>query len=208
MPRYPAAIEDTRIWIKYAAELYPEDSEILAEAHYKLSLALEFASITQTSDDGSNSKREEIDQTLRDEAISEMQLAIKSSKLKLHNKEVEVATSASPEDNDLLRRQIADMKEVIADMEQRVVDLRKGPIDTNELLGGPQANALGGVFGAVLGESAAQTEKRVEEAKKTAVDLTSMVRKKTKPEESGKRKAEEPAETGGESPKKAKVDDE
>lgn len=203
---YPAAIEDTRIWIKYATELYSPDSEILAEAHYKLSLALEFASITQTSDDGSNSKREEIDQSLRDEAVSEMELAIKSSKLKLHNKEVEVATSASPEDNDLLRRQIADMKEVIADMEQRVVDLRKGPIDANELLGGPQANALGGVFGAVLGESAAQTEKRVEEAKKTAVDLTSMVRKKNK-EEGGKRKAEEPAETGGESPKKVRVDE-
>lgn len=207
MPSYHAAIEDTRIWIKYATELYSEDSEILAEAHYKLSLALEFASITQTSEDGSNSKREEIDQPLRDEAVSEMELAIKSSKLKLHNKEVEVATSASPEDNDLLRRQIGEMKEVIADMEQRVVDLRKGPIDANELLGGPQANALGGVFGAVLGESAAQTEKRVEEAKKTAVDLTSMVRKKAKTDEGGKRKAEEPAETGGESPKKVKVDE-
>lgn len=212
--RYPAAIEDGRVWLKYAAELYPEDSEIIAEAHFKLSLALEFASVTVADEEGQNAKREEVDQALRDEAVKEMELAIKSSKLKLQNKEVEVATMASPEDNELTRKAIGEMKEVIADMEQRLVDLRKGPIDADELLGGPQGNALGGVFGAVLGESSAQTSARVEEAKKTAVDLTSMVRKRAKQEDgpsstsNGKRKADEPAETGGESPKKTKVDEE
>lgn len=103
-------------------ELYPEESEIIAEAHYKLSLALEFASVTTTSgEEGSTAtKREEMDQGLRDEAVKEMELAIKSFKLKLKNKEVEVATMASPEDNDLARKSIAEMKELIADMEQRV----------------------------------------------------------------------------------------
>lgn len=73
-----------------------------------------------SGDDGQNAKREAMDQSLRDEAISEMELAIKSFKLKMQNKEVEVATMASPEDNDLARKAIAEMKEVIADMEQRV----------------------------------------------------------------------------------------
>jgi hypothetical protein len=102
--------------------LYPEESEIIAEAHYKLSLALEFASVTTTSgEEGSTAtKREEMDQGLRDEAVKEMELAIKSFKLKLQNKEVEVATMASPEDNDLARKSIAEMKDLIADMEQRV----------------------------------------------------------------------------------------
>lgn len=61
-----------------------------------------------------------MDQTLRDEAVKEMELAIKSSKLKLQNKEVELATMASPEDNELVRKSIQEMKEVIGDMEQRV----------------------------------------------------------------------------------------
>lgn len=118
--RFPNAIEDGRISLKYKMELYPEDSEIVAEAHYKLSLALEFASITTSGDDGTNTKREAMDQGLRDEAIREMQLAIKSFRLKMQSNEVELATMASPEDNDMARKAIAEMKEVVADMEQRV----------------------------------------------------------------------------------------
>lgn len=104
-------------------DLYPEESEIIAEAHYKLSLALEFASVTTSGDDGTNAKREAMDQGLRDEAVTEMELAIKSFKLKMQAKEVELATMASPEDNDLARAAISEMKEVVADMEQRVRSL-------------------------------------------------------------------------------------
>ena len=49
-----------------------------------------------------------------------MELAIKSFKLKLQGKEVEMASSLSPEDNELARESIAEMKELIGDMEQRV----------------------------------------------------------------------------------------
>ena len=41
--RYPNAIEDGRTSLKYKMDLYPGESEIIAEDHYKLSLALEFA---------------------------------------------------------------------------------------------------------------------------------------------------------------------
>ena len=75
-------------------------------------------------------------------------------------------------------------------------------------------------MGAALGESAAQTEARIEEAKKTATDLTGLVRKKAKEEPkpaaeeaktnghetNGKRKAEDPAEEVAET-KKARVDE-
>ncbi|KAM0424636.1 hypothetical protein ACHAPT_010162 [Fusarium lateritium] len=215
--RYPNAIEDGRTSLKYKLELYPEESEIIAEAHFKLSLALEFASVTVADDDGTGAKREEMDQSLRDEAVKEMELAIKSSKLKLQNKEVELATMASPEDNELARKSIQEMKEVIGDMEQRLVDLRNDPIDAAGLLGA-DATPLGGILGAALGESAAETKARVEEAKKTATDLSGLVRKKNKDapvpapepaaapeaESNGKRKAEEPAEES--EAKKAKVD--
>ncbi|KAG5972823.1 hypothetical protein E4U58_006099 [Claviceps cyperi] len=221
--RYPNAIEDGRVSLNYKLQLYPEESEIIAEAHYKLSLAMEFASVTMSDDDGKNAKREEMDQGLRDEAIKEMELAIKSFKLKMQNKEVEVATMASPEDNDITRKAITEMKELIADMEQRLFDLRQGPVNADDLLGS-QSLPLGSILGGTLGESAADTQARVEEAKKTATDLTGLVRKKKlavteEPSKSTaaatdasactgeKRKAEEDASVAAESPKKSKVDE-
>lgn len=105
-------------------ELHPEESEVIAEAHFKLSLALEFASITRTQENGEESKTEEdethVDQGMRDEAVKELEAAIKSTKLKLQNKEVELASSSSPDDNDVTRAQIAEVKEIVADMEGRV----------------------------------------------------------------------------------------
>ncbi|KAF7556097.1 hypothetical protein G7046_g6387 [Stylonectria norvegica] len=209
--RYPNAIEDGRVSLKYKLDLYPEESEIIAEAHYKLSLALEFASVTTADDeDGATAKRQEMDQSLRDEAVKEMELAIKSSNLKLQTKEVDLATMASPEDNDMARKAISEMKELIADMEQRLVDLRNDPIDAKDILGA-ETNPFGGILGAALGESAAEKEARVEEAKKTATDLTGLVRKKNKDatpveaETNGKRKAEDATEEVD--AKKAKVEE-
>lgn len=95
----------------------------------------------------------------------------------------------------------------------QLVDLRKDPIDASALLGGDGgANPLGGVLGAVLGESAADAQTRIDEAARTATDLSGLVRKKKAKEPelaaNGKRKADDdPAPEGSESPKRAKVDD-
>ncbi|PTB69966.1 hypothetical protein BBK36DRAFT_1084317, partial [Trichoderma citrinoviride] len=208
--RYPNAIEDGRTSLNYKLELYPEESEVIAEAHYKLSLALEFASVTVADDEGKNTKREEVDQGLRDEAIKEMELAIKSFKAKMQAIEVEIASSASPEDNELSRKAVEEMKEVIVDLEQRLVDLRKDPLSANDLLG-DGANPLGGILGAAFGQSAADVQARVEEATKNAVDLTGLVRKKKAKVDdaeaangNGKRKADD--ETTELETKKAKVE--
>jgi len=80
---------------------------------------------------------------------------------------------------------------------------------------------MGGILGATLGESPAEAQARIEEAKKTAKDLTGLVRRKAKAPETvegstngtidtttnGKRKAEDLEEEDGESSKKAKVED-
>lgn len=57
---------------------------------------------------------------MRDEAVQEMELAIKSFKLKLQNKEVEMVENANPEENAVAKTEIAEMRELISDMEQRV----------------------------------------------------------------------------------------
>jgi len=216
--KYPEAIKDSRASLKYKADLYPTESEIIAEAHFKLSLALEFASITSSSEEdggGDPAAPKQIDQGLRDEAATELEKAIDSTKLKLKNKEVELAMMNAPEENEETRKTIADVKDMIADMEQRLVDLRKPPVDVDSMLGAD--NPMSGILGAALGESSSETAARVEEAKKNATDLSSLVRKKIKKEElsadtnggGSKRKAEddEPAAADHESPKKARVDD-
>jgi HAT1-interacting factor 1 len=119
LARYPLAINDARASLKYKTELYPEESEIRAEAHFKLSLALEFASVT-TSDEDDKDGPKTVDQEMRDEAAAELEKAISSTKLKLQNEEVNLATLHAPEENELSRKKIAEVKEIIADMEQRV----------------------------------------------------------------------------------------
>jgi HAT1-interacting factor 1 len=122
--RFPGAVTDFRAALAHKQELYPEESEIIAEAHFKLSLALEFASITRTKEDGEEESTDEakthVDQAMRDEAVNELEAALNSTKLKLQNKEVELASCSSPDDNDVTRAQIADVKEIVADMEGRV----------------------------------------------------------------------------------------
>lgn len=97
--------------------------------------------------------------------------------------------------------------------------MKKPPVDLQATLEAATGEAMQGILGSVLGESAAQTEARIEEAKKTATDLTGLVRKKKKDEPAAaveapangtgsngtKRKAEEPADE--DVSKKAKVEE-
>jgi len=185
--RYPNAITDSRAALKYKQELYPEESEIIAEAHFKLALALEFASMTHSADDDTEEGDEAaatknggsarvVDQAMRDEAAAELEAAIASTKLKLQNKEVELATLHSPEDNEATRLQIAEVKEVIAEMEQRLVEVRKPPIDLNSVLGLPAKGTSA---------SAPLAQDTTDEIKKNANDLTGLVRKKRKIDDRG-----------------------
>lgn len=83
---------------------------------------------------------------------------------------------------------------------------------------------MGGILGTALGESPAEAQARIEEAKKNATDLTGLVRRKVKATETtesskndangsagtatnGKRKAEDLEPEEGEGSKKAKVED-
>ncbi|KAL2023809.1 hypothetical protein VTK56DRAFT_1076 [Thermocarpiscus australiensis] len=184
--RYPNAITDSRASLKYKQELYPFESEIIAEAHFKLSLALEFASVTKPPSSSEEQEEqddshggEEINQSLRDEAAAELELAIESTKRKLRNKEVELATLHNPEDNEATRLQIADVREVLADMEQRLADLRRPPLDIQSALG----MAGGGPAQQQQQQQQVVSVSVSEEIRKKATDLTGLVRKKRKAED-------------------------
>ena len=173
--RFEGAVTDFRAALELKQAIYAEEHEVIAEAHYLLSLALEFASIKPVPKEGEGEEDAEpdtqVDQTLRDEAAKEMEATINSIKLKLQNKEVELASSANSEENDILRSQIADSKEILADMEARLAELSKPPIDVKGMKesvfgGAGSENPLGGLLGANEGESAAEVDARIEEAKK------------------------------------------
>lgn len=122
--RFPGAVTDFKSALQYKKQLYGEESEVIAEAHFKLSLALEFASISRAKDEGDDengsAEDSQLDQGLRDEAVKELEAAINSTKLKLQSKEVELASVHSPDDNDVTREQIAEVKDILVDMENRV----------------------------------------------------------------------------------------
>ncbi|KAG9244341.1 hypothetical protein BJ878DRAFT_506752 [Calycina marina] len=219
--KFDGAVTDFKASLEIKQTIFPEEHEIIAEAHYLLSLALEFASIKPIPKEGNDDGAEpdnQVDQALRDKAAKEMEATISSIKLKLSNKEVELASSANSEENDILRSQVAESREILADMEARLTELSKPPIDVkgmkDSVFGGQ--NPLGGLLGATQGGSAAEVDARLEEAKKNATDLTGLVRHKRKPEDSngtasatrngaGKRKAEDDIEDI-ETSKKAKVE--
>lgn len=224
--RFQDAINDTRDGLTLKLELYPQESSLVAEAHFKLSLALEFASVTSTADgedESAESKPAPVDENLRQEAAAEMEKAIASCKLRITKEEEQLATLdvAKAEER---KKAIVDVKEMVTDMEQRVVDLRNPAVSLAGATGPAGApdgsDPLRGVLGAMLGESKVEQQKRISEATEKANDLSGLVkhRKKAKVEGAanggaaamegkGKRKAEEVDEVEGVNGKKAKVED-
>lgn len=106
-------------------------------------------------------------------------------------------------------------------LRMQLTDLKKPPVDLSAALGGSSVDPISGILGAELGESSSQTAARIEEAKKSANNISGLVRKKAKEEANGrdangvaggKRKADEGAMEGvekgnGEGSKKARVED-
>ena len=204
--RFQDAISDSRASLELKKALYEPYDGLVSEAHYKLSLALEFASVTTPKDENGapiEGAAQEVDEVMRAEAAREMEAAVESSKSKLE-KETEGMVGLT---GDELKRKQVDKKEfeeIIADMEQRVSaipcsvwfsvrtktftqleDLRKPPVSVNDASGPAGAsidnNPLGGILGEMLGESPQAFKARIEEASKGANDLSGLVKHKKKP---------------------------
>lgn len=174
--KYAQSVTDARKSLEYKKQLYKDDNEVVAEAHYKMSLALEFASVTQSEEEAQKAGGQEaIDMALREESATQLEHAIRCTKLNLKNKEVELATVHAPEENEITRDRISEVKDVIAEMEQRLEDLRKPPIDLSAAIASG-TSAAGGLLGALAAGAVGSAQ--VEEAKKNATDLSGLVRKK------------------------------
>ena len=138
--RFHDAIPDSRTALNYKVELYPEDSSIVAEAHFKLALALEYASVTEVQEaqqgeeqdaaPAAQNKQPEVDQGMRDEASDELQAAIKSCKLRI-TKEVDrrtdlknsLQTAPSDSDRSRIQHEIDEVSKEINNVQSMVTEL-------------------------------------------------------------------------------------
>lgn len=131
--RFSLAVEDLKAALELKQALFPRQSSLIAEAHYKLSLALEFSSTTEQKDPHAKAEDGEqatIDQGMRDAAAKEMEAAIESCKLRLKDEEANEDISFSYDNENVksgdARRNIQEVKEIVNDMEQRVVTFQSG----------------------------------------------------------------------------------
>ncbi|KAF2760131.1 hypothetical protein EJ05DRAFT_536307 [Pseudovirgaria hyperparasitica] len=213
--RFEDAVPDNQAILALRKDLLPPEHAFIAESYYKLSLALEFASLTYHEGEG---EPPSVDEGMRKDAAKAMEDAIASCHLRIKT-ESEKLSSLSAEDKVKKELEIKDVKELIAEMEERLVDLKASPLEVPNLAGpagAADANPLGGILSSILGETPGQQKARIEEAVKGANDLSGMVKKK-KPAPSaaagpstdtngkGKRKLEDGDDS--DTSKKAKVED-
>ncbi|KAL8762275.1 MAG: hypothetical protein Q9184_001687 [Pyrenodesmia sp. 2 TL-2023] len=192
--RFPNAVDDLRTALELKKELFPEESSLIAEAHYKLSLALEFSSVTeQKAPDGEGHTKAEthVDEAMREESAQEMEAAIASCKSRISKEEarlharktgsVDQTKETLGSGKNMTRKDIDDVKEMVVDMEQRLIELRQSPISIDNSASGGNGDGsvpLGGILGSMLGESPAAQREKLSEASKGATDLSNLVKRK------------------------------
>uniref|UniRef100_A0A093W3R6 NASP-related protein sim3 n=1 Tax=Talaromyces marneffei PM1 TaxID=1077442 RepID=A0A093W3R6_TALMA len=203
------AVSDLRAALELKEALFSFDDPSVSECHYKLSLALEFASVSQPDEENGEGKPTVVDLPMREQSAKHMQSAIESCKLRLAQEEKKLETGGIEGEDKInaAKRRIANVKEIVTDMEQRLVDLRRTPESVNAPSEDANAiEALNGVLGQLIGKSAAEKAATLDQVSKQANDLSSLVRKKTQPGSSGaKRQLESTEEPEG--TKRAKTED-
>ena len=127
--RFQNAVVDLKSALELKKGLFPQESSLVAEAHFKLSLALEFSSVTQQKNGNGEVDSDtdaHVDESRREEAALEMGEAIASCRLRIKKEEALLldppkanGDSGKPK---ITKGDIADVEEMVKEMEQRVSD--------------------------------------------------------------------------------------
>ncbi|KAI9883304.1 MAG: hypothetical protein M1823_004926 [Watsoniomyces obsoletus] len=216
-----AAVHDCRACLALKKELYSIDTNVIGEAHYKLSLALEFASIKRDENDddedqemGSDRKGQqeiEYDKTMRDEAAQQMEAAILSTRARLAKEEQILVAAVEREDDEenpvgddslITRESVKEVKEILMEMEQRLVELHKPPVSVEEATESESfadgTHPLSGLLGSLLNASPDERKAKIEEVMKGANDLTGLVKRNKSSTAPSKQNEQGEDEKGGE----------
>lgn len=122
--RFLDAVTDLRTALDMRYSLFPFEDPSVAECHYKLSLALEFASIPQQEDENDEAPKT-VDEEMRKEAATQMERAIESCRVRMDQEEKKLENEKDMDEDKAtaIKRKIANVKEIVGDMEQRVTCL-------------------------------------------------------------------------------------
>ncbi|KAM0705418.1 hypothetical protein Q7P35_008208 [Cladosporium inversicolor] len=175
--QFADAVTDAQAALKYKLQLFPQESGMVAEAHYKLAIALDFAALpappTEEEENAEPKKDKEepkVNEEMRAQAATEMEKAIASCQLRIQ-KDTEAGKTAA----------IADIKSMVGEMKNRLAELRK-PVETMATAGPTEVpdgvDPLRGVLGAMLGASKAEQAKVLQQATSQANDLSGLVKKR------------------------------
>ena len=125
--KFPVAVDDLKSALELKKELFPQDSSLIAEAHYKLSLALEFSSVQQPRNEKGEviaGKEAIVDEAMREDAVREMKAAIASCRIRIQKEEANLQDGDTADGvskkSKVTKEEIEDVKEMVKDMEQRV----------------------------------------------------------------------------------------
>jgi HAT1-interacting factor 1 len=177
--KYALAAADLSKALALREELDPPESALLAECHYKLSLALEFASQSQQRDNDGNPVGDiEIDWKIRDQSITHQEKAIESCKLRVEKETTTLSSMPEGKEHDKLKADIDDVSDMITEMQQRLADLRKPPVNVKEET--EMKEQLAGVLGTLMGATKEEKEETLAKVVGGATDIGSMVKKKKK----------------------------
>ncbi|KAJ4525122.1 hypothetical protein HRR83_000788 [Exophiala dermatitidis] len=179
--KYSAAVNDLKACLALREELEPPYSSILAECHYKLSLALEFAAQTQQRDaDGNPTEELQVDWDIRNEAIAQQEKAIEVCELRIHRESAALDKMEDGAEKDKVRAHIEDVQSMVGDMEDRLSELRKPPVSVKAETESEMKEQISGILGNILGSGASEEERKakLEQVSEKANDLTGLVKRK------------------------------
>jgi len=203
--RFHDALSDARAALALQEELHPFEHENLNEAHYSLSLALEFASVSKVRDQQAGrdadepgeegEEKSEIDWDMRNEAAKHTQLAIDSLEARLKMEEAaRTSDTLTPEQKKEKETIIEDKKGMLEDLKTRasflplslaqiankpqLADLKEDP--TKQQFDSIDPSVFQGLLGGLLGADAATQKAKLAEATKSANDISGLVKTRKK----------------------------
>ncbi|KAL4998108.1 hypothetical protein BDV10DRAFT_167718 [Aspergillus recurvatus] len=178
--RFTDAVTDLRTALELRRSLFPMEDPSVAECHYKLSLALEFGAVKHNDGPEGETKPAKVDEGMRKEAVTQMEMAIESCRVRMAQEQGKLETDASLDEDrqTALKRRITNVKEIISDMEQRLFDLRRPPVFVEKGLDDQGESMIKGILGQLMGESDSKKQSLLDAATQNATDVTAFVKRK------------------------------
>ncbi|KAK6520584.1 hypothetical protein TWF506_000837 [Arthrobotrys conoides] len=206
---FKQACVDLEESLKMKLELYPTESTLITEAHYKLSLALEFASQGGGEGDADNEVSPEEQKKGRDEAVKHMKSAIASCKKRVEAEETAIKAAdgdkVGDKPKDEAEKSVEEGKDLVKELEMRLRDLMTPPQPTKPANLGEEQMA--GILSSIMSGSSADAKKMFENIISGANDISGSVRKKPKAPEAGSSSAASGSGTSNGAGAKRKAED-